>query len=288
MDPRSRTLALCHYVDDSGSENTRFTLMGGPVFSQKGSFSFSYQWERICDLRGVQLPVHMRDFARPDGRLAHLSDDERRALFYELVYLINSNKAYGLTVAVDNLELQEFFPASAFRGYMGAAPLAFLWCMILNHIMVRDHDRLDRMAYLVARSPNYNPLVTECYDFWKSGELRIGQEHTGALAFDDLPKVNALQAADMVAWANHRKRSGGSFDQGFEALELLTRYVQSDVKPSPHLHFEVTSESTRKLAEILGAPARQKGKKISLLGLIPAEVAELLADAKVDHDDSAS
>jgi hypothetical protein len=269
-----RTFAAVHYMDDSGETGAKYTLIGGPIFAQKGFFAFHYEWDRIAASHNVELPIHMREFNRPNGRLAHLSNEQRKSLFHDLVYLINRNKLFSLTAVVDNLEFQKYFPVPQFRRYMGAAPLAFLQCALLNHILVRDHG-MRPMAYMIARSDS-NSVITDCYNFWKSYETRIACEHTGSLTFDDPSRVNALQAADMVAWANRRNHAGGNFNNGFEALELLTRYVESDVKPSIHLHFVVEEESTRKLAEILGPPKRKKGERVSLLGLISPAVREHL------------
>jgi hypothetical protein len=178
MHKTRRVRAFTHYVDDSGSDNTKFSLVGGPVFAQEGFFSFHYEWDRIASLHRVQLPIHMKEFARPYGRLAYVTDEQRRTLFFDLVRLINQRKLYSLTTVVDNAEFQACFPGQKFRGYMGATPLAFLWCMILNNIIVSKHSRarkavarMDRMAYLVARS-DHNSEITDCWSFWKSGEER--------------------------------------------------------------------------------------------------------------------
>lgn len=80
----------------------------------------------------IAMPIHMKEFARPYGRLAGVSDSKRKELFYDLVYLINKRKAYGLTVAVDNPEFQNLFPPQAFRSHLSSTSFAFLWCMILR------------------------------------------------------------------------------------------------------------------------------------------------------------
>jgi hypothetical protein len=242
--------------------------MGGPVFAQKHFFEFHYEWDRIAATHGIGLPIHMNEFARPNGRLAGVSNSKRKELFYDLVYLINKHKVYSLTVAVDNPEFQNFFPPKTFRSHLSSTSLAFLWCMILNHIVVKDHARLGKMAYTLARSPQ-NTQMTDCYDFFTSYESGQGKEFTGALAIDSPQAANALQAADLVAWSNLRKHLGKPFDAGLEPLELLTRCVESDVKPVIHFHYRVTAKGTRKLAEIIGTPVRMKGKRRSLLGILP-------------------
>jgi hypothetical protein len=275
------------FADESGSEETAsLTVVGGLVLLEPHFFSFHYDWTRVASTHGVELPIHMREFGRPHGRLAYLTNEQRRALFSDLVRLINRHKLHGLTVGVDNLEFQQFFPAERFRGLIGAAHLAFLWCMILNHGIVRDRD-LGTMDYIVDKS-QFRAQINDAYEFWKSYEARTEAVHSGKLAFKRAPEQGELQAADLVAWANRRKQLGEPFDEGFQPLDLLTRYIESDYKPIIHFHFPVTRECTEKLAGILGTPVRQKGKRPSLLGVIPPAIQQQIenirtAEEHVDH-----
>jgi hypothetical protein len=271
-DPARRSFVPANYIDDSGEESAQFSLMGGPVFSQTGFFDFHYQWGRIADSHQIELPIHMKEFARPDGRLAYVSDHQRRSLFVDLVHQINRNKIYSVTVVVNNNEFSECFPSSVYKGYMSPSAYAFLWCLLLNYLHVkqaqdRDGICLDPMAYIVAES-DFNTQLMDCYTFWRSCEKYEESEHTGSITLGQPKSVYALQAADMVAWANLRKHRGLPFDKGFEPLELLTQYVESDVKPNIHYHFPVDKESAQRLAGILGSPSRKKGKRESLLGAI--------------------
>jgi hypothetical protein len=276
---RRRAVSNTYYVDDSGEETARYTLMGGPVFPEEAVFAFHYEWDRVVSNHSVSLPIHMKEFARPNGRLAYLTNENRRALLSNLVALINTHKIYSLSAVVDNLEFQEYFPPDKFRWYMGSASLAFTWCMLLNHVIVEDHDRMAPMGYLVSRS-DVGSQITDAYRFWKSYEGYLEQNHTGSLAFDEPRTVNALQAADLVAWANNRKHKGLPFDQGFEPLELLARYVESEREPSLHFHFPVDQKSTRRLAAIVGQPKSQKGKRTSLWGVISPSLRKQIDDGE--------
>jgi hypothetical protein len=259
--------------------------MGGPVFPRKLLFPFSFEWDRTVDMHKVEPPIHMRDFARPHGRLSYLSDDRRRALFYDLVCLINQNKIYSFTTVVDNLEFQNCFPAEAFKKYMGAAPLAYLWCLILNFCLIEMHPILAPMEYIIAEC-DFSQQLSDCYEFWRSYELWSNCESNMPFSLNKPSDLNALQAADMIAWANLKKHRGETFSHGFEPLELLTRYVESALKPGIHLHYPVKKNSTKKLADILGMPNRRKGKRISLLGTISSspEIVDSLEQIKAKID----
>lgn len=273
-DNGGRTLALTHYIDDSGSdEKSSLAVMGGPVFDRNGFLALEREWTHTLSSHEVEPPIHMKEFARPHGRLARLTDNDRRALFTDLVRLINRRKAYGLTVAVDNLQFQQFFPSATFRGIFGPTPLAFLWCMVLNRSIGKDlkHQSVKKMDYVLSNAP-VNSQMTDTYNFFHSFEVYNAEEFTGAIAFDPPNLDSALQAADMVAWANRKKDLDGSFGAGFEPLALLTppqgfAKVRSS-KPLIHFHYKVRNESTKDLATILGMPNRTKGKRANFLGVI--------------------
>ena len=263
-DPKRAASALAHYVDDSGTHGTsKFALMGGPVFVRDRIFLFHNSWEKTLALHKVSGPIHMIEFGQKD-RLGYLTHDERRALFQDLVYLINNEKVYSLTVSVDNLEFQDFFPPSKYKNSFGVAPLAFLWCMFHNSLIIDSHLIGGRMAYVVAKS-DFNATIADCHSFIQSYEMKRQKENTGSLTLDTPQNASALQAADMVVWANRRKNAGDLFDWGFEPLERLTRTVKSTVKPAIHAHFKVSSRSTKELARILGDPERRPGKRSPLL-----------------------
>ena len=214
----------------------------------------------------------MREFGRPNGRLAYLSDDERRALFHDLFFLINKWKAWSLTVEIDHLEFQKYFPQDRFKKLFGVAPLAFIWCMILNHGIITEHlDKLAKIAYVVAKS-DFNTAMLDSHTFIQSYEQNVDDEHTAEIDFDTPSNANQLQAADMVAWANRRKVANTPFNNGFESLELLTRHVESEVKPALHLHKKVDDDSTKELANIVGNPIRGAKQRIPLLQPFPLEI----------------
>jgi len=270
-DPKRKAIALAHYVDDSGShDDSKLVVMGGPVFLQKSSFTFHYDWDRILQNHGITRPIHMLEFNQY-GYLGHLSHDQRRALFHDLIHLINTNKVYSLTAEVDNLEFQNFFPRSKYKGLIGAPPLALMWCMFHNSILSRNHNASGATAYIVGDS-NSNIQIVDTHAFIRSYERRTKQAITGSLTFDSPKNVHALQAADMIAWANRKKKLGEPFEGGFEPLELLTRTVESETRPPMvHLHVRVSSARVEGLAKILGDPIRTKGRRVALLKALSEE-----------------
>jgi Protein of unknown function (DUF3800) len=268
-DSKRASLVLAHYIDDSGShDQSQIVVMGGPVFLQRDFFSFHYEWDRILSMHGVTGPIHMKDFGK-NGRLGYLTYDQRRTLFSDLVYLINSRKAYSLTVELDSAKIQSIFPAKKFRKLMSGPALAFYQCMILDSIIARKHPQMSKVAFVVATS-DCNCEIVDGHNFIQSYEARTEFQMVGSLTFDTPQNVNALQAADMVAWANRRKGLGDTFHKGFEPLELLTRLVECENRPSMmHFHCPAGEKSAESLAKIVGDPVRIPGKRNPLLKPLP-------------------
>ena len=262
---------LAHYIDDSGThEDSKLVVIGGPVFLQQHFFEIHFEWSRILALHGIKGPIHMSEFDQY-GVFGHLGRDERLALFQDLVSLINRRKVYSLTVEVDNLDFQTFFPTERYRGLIGPAPLAFFECMVLDAIIARDHNASGKTAFVVGHSHNDIEMV-DAHAFFlsylagKDDALRT----VGSLTFDTPKDVYALQAADMVVWANRKKRLGRPFINGFEPLELLTRTVEADSRPAMvHFHYPFNSQRVESLSKILGEPVRSKGRRKPLLEPIP-------------------
>jgi len=259
--------SLSCYIDDSGTDyDSKISVIGGPLFPRKSFFAFEYEWDRKLALHRVAPPIHMKEFA-PRARLSYLNAQERRALFHDLVKVINDHKQYSITTEIENQEFREHFPGEKYKGLFGPAPLAFFWCMMLNHLAVRDHPSLKQIAYVVSQSSE-NGQMMESHRFFREHESQIKEFYTGAISFDTPVAVNALQAADMIAWANRRKRVN-KFVDGFEPLELLTRYVKSSKRSGIHFHYPISAKSTKALGGIVaeGIPAPKKIGNLDLTGL---------------------
>jgi hypothetical protein len=207
----------------------------------------------------------MKEFGK-NGRLGDLTYDQRRSLFADLVHLINSRKAYSLTVEVDHPSFQAAFPPAKFKRLMTAPSIGLYHCMVLDCIMGRKHPQVSKIAYIVAKSDCGQELV-DCHSFFQSWEEReMEKQLIASLTFDSPKNVNALQAADMIAWANLRKGLNNSFEKGFEPLELLTRTIKCESRPSMmHAHYSAKETSTMSLAQIVGDPVRTPGKRPKLL-----------------------
>jgi len=266
-DSRFRKLPAVHYLDDSGTHAaSTMAVLGGPVLDRRASFGFQYEWGRLLrTVHGIEGPLHMKEFARPHGRLAYLTNEQRGRLFSDLVGLINDAKAYSLAIVVENLEFQQFFPPSQFKGLFGPSPLAFLWCLFWNHQLVADHyTAINEIGYIVAKSPVDSQMIESHAAFRQFGDGHRLEALTGALDFSTPAVLPALQAADMIAWSNRKHAMGEGLSDGFEPLSKLTvgRAQRRDGSEVTHLHQVVSKAMTQGLAQALsgGEPLKRIGR----------------------------
>jgi len=144
-----------------------------------------------------------------------------------------------------------------------------LWVILLNSAIVKEHVSVEKMAYLCSHSPVDSQML-EVHSFWQEFEnipnLWI-KKCTGAMGFDTPLEVNALQAADMIAWSNRKKSLGEAFTCGFEPLERLTRLFEGSERNYLHFHYPISKKSTAGLAEIINS-SDPDPKKIGHLELV--------------------
>jgi len=254
-DPLRRSFPAACYLDDSGThENSRLAVIGGPVMVKEQFTAFHLGWDTVLSRHEITETIHMREFTKPEGKFAYLTEDQRRALFSDLVHEIKQNTANSVSASVLEQDFEEFFPRAKFKRLFGPAPLAFIWCIVINLTLAENAPSMPKVSYLVAESDNPAQML-EAHAFMRDyAESREdGGELIGSIAFDTPANVYALQAADMIAWSNRRKQLKIPFDRGFEPLERLTRHVGTGNRKSLHLHLAATRESTRELAGIINA-----------------------------------
>jgi hypothetical protein len=171
--------------------------MGGPVIPQQLFTSFDLGWDNVLQRHNVEGPIHMKEFARPNGRLAYLRDDECSALFQDLVHVITQNKLYSISTSILEQDFRECFPTSRFKGLFGPAPLAFIWVMVLNGCIAEQSELMAPIGYVVAESDDTSQMQ-ECHSFIRNYFNTQREECVGDLAFSSPHKLSALQASDLI------------------------------------------------------------------------------------------
>lgn len=221
-------LGLRFYLDDSGSDDgSPLVTCGGVALSRIKFKELSKRWVGLYkrnQFSGYTLepPLHMTDFTMR-GKYAAMPVEFKRALFRDVVKIVNELKLYSLSVAIPQAPFQQQLSKDVRDVLIGPYAFAF-FTVVLGH--QHFSERLENgpitSSYLVDTGfGHYDQLVTAhrlIVDFEKAlGSFR----HTGALAEDSDDRVPALQVADVVSWASRKVLVEGQLPEGFEPLNEI-------------------------------------------------------------------
>ena len=227
-------LGLTWYLDDSGSDDgSRLVTCGGVSMSRIDFRHFSERWQRMYEGKmfsgiGLKPPLHMSDFSGYK-KYSGIPSEFKRAIFHEVVSLINDHKLYSMSIAVPQERFFNEVPENVRKVLIGPYAFAFL-SLILGHQGLSERHKQGplKAAYLVDCGFGRYEQLVEVHRVILGIEIGIAQEfrrfrHTGALAQDSDDRVPALQAADVIAWASRKLEIEGSLPEGFEPLMEVLR-----------------------------------------------------------------
>ena len=108
---------------------------------------FDDVWPNILAKHSVGPPLHMKDFRRPKGRLAHLSNRERQTLFEDVVHAINKHKIYSIAAVLTTDQYRKQFSSRFCKEGMGVYGACFILCCQMNHILAKQNNYSERIAF---------------------------------------------------------------------------------------------------------------------------------------------
>lgn len=159
----------------------------------------------------------MKDFRRPDGRLADISDERRRALFVDATAAINKHKVYSVASTLTTADYRKYFGAPHLKQTMGFYGICFMLALRLNYEIAAANQYTGRIPLLLDGGNEYAGQVREAH----AVSQEIDFPNAGSLTFDDDRLVNALQAADVITWASRVRAMGEPFSAAYEPLSGL-------------------------------------------------------------------
>ncbi len=206
-DPERQIAAVRLYMDESDGDDpgTPHAVIGGILVNRSGYELFEDKWDQLLDRHGIDPPLHMKEFGRPDGRFAAISDCCRRELFIEVAELINRYKLGSITTSITNEEYKTHIP-EVVRDKFSVYGMCFNLAVMLNHKLAVNHNYNDRIPLFLDKGNPYKGHVVEAHaaalEFQRHTFL-----HVGSLTFDDDKDFGVLQAADVIAWGSRRRES---------------------------------------------------------------------------------
>jgi hypothetical protein len=256
-------VGLTAYLDDSGSDDgSPLVTCGGPAMSRIQFKEFSKRWAAMYErnqFAGYVLdpPLHMRDFTGM-GKYSGLRPEFKRALFRDVVRLINEHKLYSVSVAIAQADFRNELSEDVRKTLIGPYAFAF-FTLVLTHQALSE--KLSggplRASYLVDRGFGHQEQLNQAHEIIVRFEKAMGGfRHTGALGTESDDHVPALQAADAISWASRRMERDGMLPEGFEPLgEVLIE----DSRP-PHITIPIPPDGIKMLADPINAWINKHGE----------------------------
>ncbi len=208
------------YLDESATEDSApVAAVGGVLLNASGFDAMDGEWLEILRKHNVDPPLHMKDFRRPDGRLADVTNATRLLLFSDVTELINRCKIHSIAATLTTADYRKHFSKDFRQTKLGLYGACFILCAHLNHLLAARENYPHRIPFLLDSGNPYAEHVREAHsemqkDHWI--ELKAG-----SLTFDDDKLWSPLQAADVIAWASRVQEQSGTFSNGYEPLAGL-------------------------------------------------------------------
>ena len=170
----------------------------------------------------------MTDFVRPFGKHVGMFPEMKIALFRDVAELINGHKLYSLSVSVRKEDFDSVLSDDVRKRLIGPYGMAF-FCAAL---FVDDFPRrsltfaAERTTFLVDTGFSFSEQLVASHKSIIDLQRVKGQAvFAGSLTFDTDDRIPALQAADVIAWAERRKEVDGLKGE-FEPLDKIITTVK--------------------------------------------------------------
>lgn len=219
-DPKRLASVVTLYLDESATDDAApIAVVGGLLLNKEGFESLDEAFPKLLKKHGVPPPLHIKDFRRPQGRLANVSDETKHALFMDLVPLINSAKLYSIAATLTTAQYKKHFEANFRKKGMGLYGVCFMMCAIINQKLAEFNSYDKRIPFLMDAGNPYADHVRGAHAALQQASSKY--KSIGSLAFDDDKLWSPLQAADVIAWASRVREQTGQFTNGYEPLAGL-------------------------------------------------------------------
>jgi hypothetical protein len=255
-------MAFTSYLDDSGSDTqSPITVIGGPVFSLIQCKAFSRRWSALLKTYPIEEPLHMTDFARPHGKHSGMYPEIKLNLFTKVAKLINDHKHYSFSASVPQVDFRTILSEDVCKTVVGPYAFVFFTAVMIN-LTLGSKKGFSKVAYLVDSGSAFKEQLIDAHAAVRRAEDSRERQNTGALGFDVDDRVQALQAADVIAWSG-RRMEVGTLTEEFEPLNAVLA-----VQRPPHLHLPLPVSAIKMLANPIKNWIAKRGSIPSLQDII--------------------
>ena len=214
-------MAVTCYLDESGTDNqSPFSVVAGLVMKRSDFLTFIVVWNSILSKHGVQPPLHMNEFGQ-HGKHRNLNYLQRYNLFADVAAIINCYKIISLAATLNQFTFNSIMTAEI-RKMMGVYGMCFLLCAFINFKQANFSQYTGNIAFLLDEGNKHCGHVLYTHKELKRQQETSGNSlNIGSITFEDDIRVPTLQAADVIAWAVHRKVCGLKLGKGFQPISRI-------------------------------------------------------------------
>jgi hypothetical protein len=183
-------------------------------------------------------------FGCPPRDLRH---DHRRALFADLLRIINDNKRFSIAATLTTDLYKQRFSEAFTENEMGVYGMCFLVLAVMLGKHAEATGYQEKIPFLMDTGNPYKGHVVDVHKFLTTSFQDIYPVHAGRLTFSTDTDDCALEAADLIAWTVRRKLVG-RFDHGFEPLvdllaeQHMEQQLEDEVMRREIGHLKVNSQ----------------------------------------------
>jgi hypothetical protein len=212
------TAPVVCFLDESGTDDQQLddAAVGGILINQRHLNEFDRAWNAMLRFHGVRNGLHLKEFG-PGGKNAHLVGENRAMLFTAAVQIIDDFKIVTMGASLDNRRRKKAFSAALQARLLSSYGLAFMMCVAFHSKNAAHHGYEDRIDFVLDAGNPRSSHVRKIHEIVTADET-MKMYQVGTLAFCDDETVPALQAADVIAWATRRRRSGKQFNSAYQPL----------------------------------------------------------------------
>lgn len=205
-------------LDESGTDLASTTAVLGGLLLRNGGFLWlDLEWLKLLEKHEIKS-IHMNQFG-PHGELRHLTYAARRDLFEDVAKAIIRHRTFTVAAVVTQAEYKKHF-ASLFRPryQMSIYGVCFLIIAVLQSKQAEYEGYAEKIAFLLDDGNEHKGHILNSHEYMTRHDPHFNS--VGSLAFSTDDRCRPLQAADVLAWAVRRRRTGG-LSKGFEPLESI-------------------------------------------------------------------
>lgn len=196
------------FLDESATDAKDMdqAVLGGIVMNRRDVPELNAAWATMLDRYGLPAGLHMYELG-PKGPYPHLVGDACSEMLAAAVSVINSLRIFTFAASWDNRKHEVLFSDAMRQDHFSVYAMAFMMAVEINRASAVSQRYISTVDYILDDGNRFKQQIIRMHNSITTlPSLR--QFQVGALHFNTDTNIPALQAADVVAWTERRRKSG--------------------------------------------------------------------------------